>query len=310
LYCYAWLRKKTQYYFEGLPTGLPLFIIKKRKQMKTIIVPTDFSPVAINAMNYAVDLAQQIDASIMLLHVYQIPVTYNNSDIPLPFMDIGELERINKERLADLKREVEHISAGDLKIVAEVRLGELVDELKAICLSAQPFAVVMGTKGAGFVERLLVGSSTLSAMKHLPCPVLVIPPGASFKGIQKMGFASDFRKDLQSTPAGFIKDWVKMFGAVLSVVHVDEDKKPGTVVAVEQNASSHPLLAELSPQYVVIENPDVESAIHEFAETNNLDLLIVMPRKHRLLDSLFQKSHTKDLAFHSHIPILSIHEED
>ena len=259
-------------------------------------------------MNYAVDMAQQIDASIMLLHVYQIPVSYNNSDIPLPFMDIGELERINKERLNDLKQEVEHISAGGLKIVVEVRLGELVDELKTICIDSRPFAVVMGTKGAGFVERLLVGSSTLSAMKQLPCPVLVIPPGANFKGIQKMGFASDFKKDLQSTPAGFIKDWVKMFGAVLSVLHVDEDKKPGT--AVEPDASSHPLLAELSPQYFVIENPDVESAIHEFAETNNLDLLIVMPRKHRLLDSLFQKSHTKDLVFHSHIPILSIHEED
>ncbi|HEX5024234.1 MAG TPA: universal stress protein [Agriterribacter sp.] len=278
--------------------------------MKIIIVPTDFSPVAINAMNYAVDMAQQIDATIMLLHVYQIPVTYNNSDIPLPFMDVGELERINKERLEDLKKEVEHISAGDLKIVVEVRLGELVDELKTICIDSRPFAVVMGTKGAGFVERLLVGSSTLSAMKHLPCPVLVIPPGANFKGIQKMGLASDFKKGLQSIPAGFIKDWVKMFGAVLSVVHVDDDKKPGTAVPVEPDVSSQALLAELSPQYVVIENPDVESAIQEFAETNNLDLLIVMPRKHRLLDSLFQKSHTKELAFHSHIPILSIHEDE
>lgn len=276
--------------------------------MKTIIVPTDFSTVAINAMHYAVDMAQQINASIMLLHVYQIPVTYNNSDIPLPFMDIGELERINKERLEDLKQEIEHISAGDLKITTEVRLGELVDELKAICIATQPFAVVMGTKGAGFMERLLVGSSTLSAIKHLSHPVLIVPPGSRFTGIQKIGFASDFKKDLEPVSAEFIKEWVTTFKASLNVLHVDETKKQTPPEVTNPQELSHPALAELNPRYFFVERPDAEEAIHEFAESNNLDLLIVMPRKHRLLDSLFQKSHTSELAFHSHIPILSVHE--
>jgi nucleotide-binding universal stress UspA family protein len=48
--------------------------------------------------------------------------------------------------------------------------------------------------------------------------------------------------------------------------------------------------------------------IHQFAETRGFDLLITIPKKHRLLSGLFQKSHTRELVFHSHIPIMCIHE--
>jgi nucleotide-binding universal stress UspA family protein len=278
--------------------------------MKTIIVPTDFSPVAINAMHYALNMAQVIDADIMLLHVYQMPVSYNNSDIPMPLMDIGELEKINEERLQELKEVAERTFSGKVKIYAEVKLGDLADELEAICAATQPFAIVMGTRGAGFVERLLVGSSALSVIRHLTWPVLVVPPGAIFKGIQKIGFACDFKKVVETTPADYIKEWVKTFGASLSILNVDDKKRAVTDDTKEQHALLYALLEETRPQYFFIDNPDVEKGIHEFAETNNLDLLIVIPRKHRLLDSLFQKSHTKELAFHSHIPILAIHEEE
>lgn len=276
--------------------------------MKTIIVPTDFSPVAVNAMNYAVNLALATDASVMLLHVFQLPVSYNNTDIPLPLMDIGELEKINKERIDELKTQVLQVSSDKLKITAEVKLGHLIDELKAICAATRPFAVVMGTKGAGFVERLLVGSSTLSAIRNITTPVLVVPPDAVFNTIQRIGFACDFKKIGDTTPVTAIKEWIKTFKATLSVLNVD-NKNQNVKDTAGQSVLLYTLLQELHPKYFYIDNPNVETGISEFAESNNLDLMIVIPRKHRLLDLLFQKSHTKELVFHSRIPILSVHEE-
>ena len=279
--------------------------------MKTIIVPTDFSPAAINAMHYALNMARVIsDASIILLHVYQMPVSYNNSDIPLPLMDIGELEKINEERLQELKALAERTSSGALQIYAEVKLGDLTDELEIICTATQPFAIVMGTRDSGFVERLLVGSTTLSVIRRLTWPVLVVPPGAIFKGIQKIGFACDFKKVIETTPAAYIKEWVKTFDATMSILNVEDKKNVATDNTKERSPLLHALLEETQPQYFFIDDPDVEKGLSEFAENNNIDLLVVIPRKHRLLDSLFQKSHTKELAFHSHIPILAIHEEE
>lgn len=276
--------------------------------MKSIIVPTDFSPVSLNAMHYAVNLALAVDASVLLLHVYEMPLSYNNSDIPLPLMDIGELEEINKKRIDELKEQVQKEYPEKLNITAEVKLGVLLDELKTICSATHPFAIVMGTKGAGLVERLLVGSSTLSVIRHISTPVLVIPPDAVFKTIQRIGFACDFQKVEDSTPVSVIKEWVTTFNAGLSVLNVDKNKSNVRDTA-EQSLLLYTLLEGLHPQYFYIDSPDVETGISTFAENNSLDLVIVIPRKHRLLDLLFQKSHTKELVFHSRIPILSVQEE-
>jgi len=111
--------------------------------MKTLIVPTDFSPVATNAMNFAADMALNINASLLLLHVYQVPVSM--SDVPVVLVSADELKKSSEKKLADLKAGLLHISSGKLKIYTEARLGNIVDELESVCKDVNPFAVVMGT---------------------------------------------------------------------------------------------------------------------------------------------------------------------
>ena len=207
-----------------------------------------------------------------------------------------------------MKREVEHISSGKLKVYAEARLGNVVDELEELCKSLKPLAVVMGTKGESAVERIFLGSNTLMAIRHLTSPVIVVPPGAIFKGIKKIGLACDFKMVVESIPTELIRELVNTFHAELEVLNVDYNSKHFKPDTPEQSLLLHTLLEDLKPKYFFINNPVVEDGISEFAENNNIDLLVVIPKKHKLLDSLFQKSHTRQLAFHSHIPIVSVHE--
>jgi nucleotide-binding universal stress UspA family protein len=289
------------------------YLLKKLSAMETIILPTDFSPVATNAMNYAVDMAMELNASLLLFHVYQIPVSYNsNADevVPLPVIDINELEKINKERLSALKEEIEHVTSGKIKIFTELKMGVLVNELEALCETVQPFAVVMGNKGAGLIERLLVGSSALSTIRRLNWPVLIVPPGAVFKGLQKIGYTCDFKDVSDTTPVEILKEWTMAFGAELEILNVNYNRDSADKKSREQEEMLRSILGEINPKFFFINNQDVEKGVHEFAESNNVDLLIVVPRKHNLLESLFQKSHSKDLVFHSHIPILSVHRKE
>ncbi|MBX2925816.1 MAG: universal stress protein [Chitinophagaceae bacterium] len=276
--------------------------------MQTIIVPTDFSPVAVNAMNYAVDLAKVINASVTLLHTYEIPVSYTGTDVPLPVINIEDLEEMNQEKLSQAKESIERITGSELQIRTELRLGDFVTELEDLAKGLKPFAIVMGTKGAGFVERLFIGSSTLSALRHLTWPIIVVPPGCVFKGIQKMCFACDFKAVGESIPAEVIKQWVAAFNAELNVLNVDYNNKNFNKDTPEQSVVLHKILKEANPKYFFIDNENVEAGISEFAEKNNVDLIVVVPKKQRLLEVLFQKSHTAELAIHSHIPILSIHD--
>jgi nucleotide-binding universal stress UspA family protein len=66
-------------------------------------------------------------------------------------------------------------------------------------------------------------------------------------------------------------------------------------------------LDSLNPEYHFIDDPDVDKAINIFAETHGIDMLVTSPKKHRFLDGLFRKSHTRELAMYAHVPLLALH---
>lgn len=275
--------------------------------MKTIIVPTDFSPIATNAMHYSIEMAKSVNASLLLLHVYQVPVSF--TDTPIVLVSIEDLRKGAEEQIAHLKAEVEHLTSGSLKVYTETRLGNVADELENLCNKINPFAVVMGTKGASGVERILFGSNTLTAIRHLTWPVICVPPGKNYgNGIKKIGFACDFKDVVKTTPTHYIVDFVKEFKAELDVLNVDYHNKHFKPETPEQSVLLHTLLEEANPVYHFIEHADIEDGINEFAEKNNLDLIITIPKKHRLLEGVFKPSSTKQLVYQSHVPVMCVHE--
>ncbi|MBC7947501.1 MAG: universal stress protein [Chitinophagaceae bacterium] len=275
--------------------------------MKTIIIPTDFSPAATNAMNYGVDMALSIDASVFLLHVYTIPIGFG--DMPVSLVSVEEIKRAAEDNMIRLKEDLVHITSGKIKIYTEARLGLVIDELEELCKRIQPFAIVMGTSGSSEMERTLFGSNTLSAIKHLPYPIICVPKGKEYgQGIRKVGLACDFREVVETTPVEEIKNFVKEFHAKLFVLNVDHDNKQFTADTPEQSALLHTGLAEVRPEYHFITHTDIEDGINEFAETHDLDLVIAIPKKHKLLDGIFKKSSTRQLVFESHVPVMCVHE--
>ena len=284
---------------------LPSYL--KPKIMKTIIVPTDFSPVALNATNFATDMAMAIDAEILLFHVYNIPVSY--SDVPIALISVEEMKKSSEAQLEDLKNKLVRITSGKIKIHTEAILGNTVDELEELCKKVQPFAVVMGAKGKTGIEKVVFGSTTLTAIRHLTWPVICVPPGKEYgKGIKKIGFACDFREVVETTPVKFIKQMVKEFNAELHILNVDNNEKHFRPETPQQSFLLHNLLEDIKPHYHFINNADVEDGINEFAETNNLDLVIAVPRKHNLLEGIFKPSSTRQLVFQSHVPVMCVHE--
>jgi nucleotide-binding universal stress UspA family protein len=67
------------------------------------------------------------------------------------------------------------------------------------------------------------------------------------------------------------------------------------------------MLQGINPQYHFITNENTDEGIIEFAEKNNIDLLVVLPKRHDLLTKLLNRSHTKQLVLHSHVPVMALH---
>jgi len=275
--------------------------------MKTIIIPTDFSETATNAANYAVALAKEVKATITLLHVYQVPVTIT-TDTPIVVVAEEDLRRAAESHLHSLKGEIESVAGNAVKVYSELRLGNTVTELEALSNSLKPFAVIMGSNGHSDLEQVLFGSTTLKTIRHLTWPVIAVPPEAKYNGIRKIGFACDYKQVVETTPAQLIKDFVKNFNAEFHVLNVDYENRHFKPETPEESLLLHTLFEELNPVYDFIESPEVEQGINKFAEKNKLDLLVTIPKKHKLLDGLFRKSATKQLVFHAHVPVMCVHE--
>lgn len=276
--------------------------------MKTIIAPTDFSPVAANAVNFAADMAVALDANLLLFNVYNIPVAYG--EVPVALVSVEEIKKKSEDELETLKRNILHVASGKLKVYTESKMGNTVDELEALCKEIQPLAVVMGAKGKSGLENVLFGSTALGAIRHITSPVICVPSGKEYgDGIKKIGFACDFKQVAETIPAASIRDLVKEFDAELHIINVDHDDKNVDEDTTTESSALHAMFDELNPQYHFIDHPDVEEGINQFAEENNLDLIIAIPKKHGLLEGLFRSSNTKKLVFHSHIPVMCVHEE-
>ncbi len=271
--------------------------------MKTIIVASDFSVAAANAANYAADLALAINADLLLLNVYQIPVAYLEVPIVVSFED---LQKNAEESLNNLKKELLLSTAGKIKIDIKVEEGVFFEELKKICKTIMPYAVVMGCQGTTASERFFFGSHAVHAMKHLTWPLITVPTGIKFSGIKKIGLACDFNKVQDTTPVDEIKTLINDFKAALHVLNTGKksDYNPDLVF---QSGLLQEMLANLKPKYHFITDENIDEGILNFTEKNNINLLITLPKRHSLPDKLIHKSHTKHFVLHSHVPVMALH---
>jgi len=273
--------------------------------MKTILVATDFSPAAFNAAKYAADMATVINADILLLHVFQLPISY--SEVPLTVNEADMMEQADKAIEALREQLTEH-THNKINIQTEVRMGTFYRELNDVCERISPYTVVMGSQGTTATDRLLFGGHTVHAMKHLMWPLITVPNGAAFSAVKKIGLTCDFDKVVDTIPVDEIKMLVNDFHAELHILNTGKQKvfDPNIVF---QSGLLQEMLVTLKPNYHFITHENTDQGIMDFAEENNIDLLVVLPKRHGLFDSLLHKSHTKQMVLHSHVPVMALHHE-
>ena len=272
--------------------------------MKKILVATDFSSAAFNAADYATDMALAIHADLLLLHVYQVPVSYG--ELPLT-LSLEDMQSAAEKDMREFKEQLAKKTGNKLNIETEVRMGIFFHELRTVCEQINPYVVIMGSQGKTAAERLLMGGHAVYAMKHLNWPLITVPPGAAFSAIKKIGLACDFDKVVDTIPIDEIKTLVTDFKAELHVLNTGKKKVFDPEIVFESGLLQE-MLAGLDPKYHFITTENTDEGIMDFTEKNQIDILLVLPRRHSLLDKLIHKSHTKQLVLHSHVPVMALHQ--
>lgn len=274
----------------------------KAGKMKTILVPTDFSATAKNSGIYAAHLAKYIGAKkIVLYNAYSMPLA---TEMSWAILQTEELQKASEANLDDFKTMMASFTGPDIELVAISDFGFFQERVADVVKDQNIDLIVMGITGGGKLEEVLIGSNTTHIVNHVDVPVLIVPPDATFKEPHRVGWACDYKEVMHTTPAEAIKQALGQLQAKLVVVHNDPNPKAFDPDLFHNNVMVGELFEHMAPEFVQVSHDKFSEAIDEFVKMQQIDMLLVVPKKHNWLDSLFRRSHTKMLAFHSHVPLL------
>lgn len=275
--------------------------------MKTILVPTDFSLTAENALRYAIPIAQREKAKVVLVHAYHIDSIYTQAAFPSYFIEEEILSvRLRTEHL--LKTKCSSLT-DDYKIECDYLsvLGSPGDSIRKVIGQIKPALVVMGTNGAHTLTERLFGSTTANIVSKSGAAVLVIPGRAKYHHIQKIAFATDFQqKDTYLLKK--LGELALLFPAHISVIWIADglDLDACKKHLDEFKIRAAKKLREVSVSYHLVSGKDVSGELLKIGKNKRYDLLSMITHKRSFLESLINQSMTKKIANSLKIPLLAM----
>lgn len=269
--------------------------------MKTILVPTDFSFNANNALKYAQAFAQTTNNKIVLLHAY-IPIIVNYNRVPGIIAE--ENARVRKEsqkKLENLCNKYVEVSCDNLATI-----GNPVDTILKVSQKSKFNLIIMGTHGASGLKQILFGSNTSGVISKSTVPVLAIPQRYRFRKIDTIVYASDLKNTFNELK--LIIPIAKQLDATIEILNLnygynntDDEKQTienkikslsyKKIRFIEQKATLDQTMAEQLKKYLAKHKPQI---------------LVMFPEEKSWFDKIFLSSKTEEMANQLKLPLLSI----
>jgi len=275
--------------------------------MKTILVPTDFSSNAKNALNYAVELCKRESAKILIVNSYRVYLEDAKEANSSLENELAKAQKTADDKLAYLCSNTFKNSGITCEYIGKE--GYMIDVIVDTIKEKHVDLVVMGTKGANDFAGAILGSNTVKVISAAVCPVIAVPEGAPFKPIKKITYATAYHhSDIRVIKK--IVDMAKLFNAQINVMHVPEVGETAEESKSEMESFMNSVTAKIdysNISFQIYDGEDTESALEDYIESESTDMLVMSTHHRSFFDKLFGTSVTKRLALHNQIPLLAFH---
>lgn len=271
--------------------------------MNKILVPTDFSLQAEQALKVAAMLAKKHNADIYLLHMMEIPMQHIDpgavqSDIPeaLFFMQLAH------KKFEDL------INSDFLKgitIHETVKADITFNEIKNACKEYDIDLIVMGSHGASGLKEMFIGSNAEKVVRSSDIPVLVIKNEHSNFDIKNFVFASDFKNDNKETYKQAVK-FAELFDAKIHLLLVNTANNFMTTYESRTRIGDF-IAGQTFDNYTINVHNDtsVEQGILNFSKEIDADLIGISTHGRQGIAHFFNSSISEDLVNHAKRPVIT-----
>jgi nucleotide-binding universal stress UspA family protein len=274
--------------------------------MKTLLVPTDFSETATNAIHYAAELATYTKSKLVLFHAYHVPIMVSEAPVMLNDEDFQLKER-SDEQLSTIAESLKKTHGTNLEVACLSTPGFASEEIATMSEIIKCDLIIMGTHGANGLNKFL-GSNASTVIKQTHCHVLVIPNDVTFQQIDKIVFAYDYLEIRNKKTLTILHELASLFNSEVFIFNNIEKHLPEALDKQLAASKMENELLTIKHTYSFSENTNLIDAINQFTTHNNAKMVTMIKRHHTLIDQLFTKSNTKQMALHTKFPLLILHE--
>lgn len=273
--------------------------------MKKILVPTDFSDQAENALKVAAQLARKFNSEIFLLHLLDLPLELidpiqagSSGDLPeaIFFMKLAHQRFSNVMKKDYLK---------GIKVHETVEFDEAFDGIMDISKKYDCDVIIMGSSGADGVKEIFIGSNTEKVVRHSIIPVLVIKKEIPIFNVEKFIFATDLNPETIPTFQKAVEFGHKL-KAKIELVMVNTPSKFITTAQMDKKLEIYTADIDKDDYHFTLYNDvNVETGILNYGNKINADLIGISTHGRQGLAHFINGSISEDLVNHAKRPIVT-----
>lgn len=272
--------------------------------MKKILIPTDFSKYADEAIEVGAQIAKKNDSEIVLIHMLELPTHMNDAvtgETSIP--EIMLFKRKAEETLKSIKNRP--YLAG-IKVTEVVRLDGVYKGINNYIKQNTDFdLIIMGSHGSTGINEIFIGSNTEKVVRQSEVPVLVIKNKIENFKATNITFASDFSNEIKK-PFKKVLEFAKLFGSKLNLVMICTPNSFKTTLAARKIITE--FVSEFDmPEYSfeTYNENNIEKGIINYSNENNADIIAFCTHGRTALSHFFTGSISEDLVNHAPKPVLT-----
>lgn len=281
--------------------------------MKNILLPTDFSKNSWNAITYAIHFFENLECNFYLLHVSRIDnLAVNDASLMLTGDLIHEIY-INpaKQKLRGILRDISelNLNRNHHKFFTLSDYGFFIESIRKHVDEKQIDYIVLGTKGASGLEKIILGSNTADVITKVKCNTLAIPEHAKYVSPKEIAFPNDFLLSHNLQILQPIAEILERFKASLRIVHIGKNIKD---LNDDQIKNKELLEDYFNPQHYTfhfLTNKKVEHAIQDFVKSRAINLICMVAKNLNYFQQIFFHSKVEEISYHTDVPFLVLHEK-
>ena len=280
--------------------------------MKQIVLLTDFSENAFQAIIYAMNFFENEEVNFHILHIKDSrgfmldDLMASTSGEDMQSALLGN----SKNMLADLLEKVKVLNKNAThQFRTEYLFDTFFDAITEYCKKEHIEMLLMGTTGATGAKQVFLGSTAAKIINKIDIPILVIPEGSVYVPIEKVLFSVDYKVNYLPVTLHPLIQVLKTLMPLVYTLYVDEDITDFTEKQLSNKIELHKILGQFNVSTHKVTSMPLDQTLSCLLEFLQIDLLIMIKKEKTFLQKIINSSHIRKVSYHLKTPIFILPEQ-